>query len=60
MIGVKLKIKYKNKLLIGTPRKLLDCSYAKMNGWRSKTNLKDILRTYKHFLNEIKFNDIKK
>tara|TARA_B110000238_G_C16032370_1_gene398114 strand:+ start:17 stop:964 length:948 start_codon:yes stop_codon:yes gene_type:complete len=61
VIGVKLKIKYKNKLLIGTPRKLLDCSYAKMNGWRSKTNLKkDILRTYKHFLNEIKFNDLKK
>tara|TARA_B100000787_G_scaffold112591_1_gene83850 strand:+ start:335 stop:1282 length:948 start_codon:yes stop_codon:yes gene_type:complete len=61
VIGVKLKIKYKNKLLIGTPRKLLDCSYAKMNGWKSRTNLKkDILKTYKHFLNEIEFNDVKK
>ena len=53
IIGVKLKIRYKNKHLTGTPRKLLDCSYAKKNGWKSKTNLKvDILKTYKHFLNE--------
>ena len=29
IIGVKLKIKYKKNSLIGTPRKLLDCSYAK-------------------------------
>jgi GDP-L-fucose synthase len=53
IIGVKLKINYKNKSLIGTPRKLLDCSYAKKNGWKSKTNLeKDILKTYNHFLSE--------
>ena len=53
IIGVKLKIRYKNKHLTGTPRKFLDCSYAKKNGWKSKTNLKtDLLKTYKHFLND--------
>jgi GDP-L-fucose synthase len=53
IIGVKLKIKYKNKSLIGTPRKLLDTSFAKKHGWKSKTNLrKDILKTYNHFLGE--------
>ncbi len=52
ILGVKLKIKYKDKSLIGTPRKLLDCSYAKKIGWKSKTDLeKDILTTYKYFLN---------
>ena len=61
IIGVKLKIKYKDKSLIGTPRKLLDSSYAKKNGWKSKTNLKrDILKTYKSFLNEISSKEIKK
>ena len=53
VIGVKLKIKYKNRSLIGTPRKLLDTSFAKSQGWKSKTNLKkDILKTYNHFLSE--------
>ena len=53
IIGVKLKIRYKNKSLTGTPRKLLDCTYARKNGWKSKTNLKiDILKTYKQFLND--------
>ena len=61
IIGVKLKIKYKNKLLIGTPRKLLDSSYAKKNGWRSKTNLKrDISKTYTSFLDEIAFKEFKR
>ena len=61
IIGVKLKIKYKNKLLTGTPRKLLDSSYAKKNGWKSKTELKrDILETYKHFLNETNLKELKK
>tara|TARA_B100000780_G_C20851673_1_gene338483 strand:+ start:26 stop:487 length:462 start_codon:yes stop_codon:yes gene_type:complete len=60
IIGVKLKIKYKNKLLTGTPRKLLDSSYAKKNGWKSKTNLKrDILKTYNHFLKEIELKESK-
>jgi len=56
IVGVELKIKYKNKLLIGTPRKLLDSSYAKKNGWKSKANLeRDILKTYKSFLSETTF-----
>ena len=60
IIGVKLKIKYKNKLLTGTPRKLLDSSYARKNGWKSKTNLKrDILKTYNHFLKEIELKKFK-
>ena len=51
IVGVNVKIKYKNKLLSGTPRKLLNCNYAKENGWKSNTNLKkDILKTYKYFL----------
>ena len=59
IIGVKLKIKYKNKSLIGTPRKLLDSSFARKNGWKSKTDLKkDILETYKHFLKETTFERI--
>jgi GDP-L-fucose synthase len=59
IIGVKLKIKYKNKSLIGTPRKLLDSSFARKNGWKSKTNLKkDILETYKHFLKETTFERV--
>ena len=59
IIGVKLKIKYKNKSLIGTPRKLLDSSFARKNGWKSKTDLKkDILETYKHFLKETAFERI--
>ena len=59
IIGVRLKIKYKNKLLTGTPRKLLDSSYARKNGWKSKTNLKkDILETYKQFLKETTFEKV--
>tara|TARA_B100000787_G_C16163601_1_gene282707 strand:+ start:306 stop:1247 length:942 start_codon:yes stop_codon:yes gene_type:complete len=50
IIGVRLKIKYKNKLLTGTPRKLLDTSLAKKYGWHSKTNLNiDLLKTYSSF-----------
>ncbi len=60
IIGVKLKIKYKNKSLAGTPRKLLDSSCARKNGWKSKTNLKrDILNTYNHFLKEIELKELK-
>jgi len=61
IIGVKLNIKYKNKLLIGTPRKLLNSSYAKRNGWKPETKLKrDILKTYKFFLKENSINKNKK
>ena len=53
IIGVKLLIKYKKNSLVGTPRKLLDCSYAKKNGWKSSTNLnKDIKKTYLNFLSK--------
>ena len=60
-IGVKLKIKYKNKLLSGTPRKLLDSTYARKNGWKSQTKLKrDLIKTYNHFLKEIELKKFKK
>ena len=59
IIGVKLKIKYKKKSLVGTPRKLLDSSFATKNGWKSKTNLKkNILETYKQFLKETAFERV--
>ncbi len=52
-MDINLKIKYKNKSLKGTPRKLLDSSIAKKYGWVSKTDLKkDILVTYQSFLKE--------
>jgi GDP-L-fucose synthase len=51
IIGVKLHIKYINKNLTGTPRKILDISIAKKYGWRSNTNLiRDLKYTYKVFL----------
>lgn len=51
IIGVKLYIKYVNKNLIGTPRKILDTSLAKKYGWSSNTNLiRDLKYTYKAFL----------
>jgi GDP-L-fucose synthase len=51
IIGVKLHIKYVNKKLTGTPRKILDISLAKKYGWRSNTNLiRDLKYTYKVFL----------
>lgn len=51
IIGVKLYIKYVNKNLTGTPRKILDISLAKKYGWRSNTNLiRDLKDTYKAFL----------
>ena len=37
--NTKLKIKYINKSLIGTPRKVMDCSLAKKLGWRSKIDI---------------------
>ncbi len=57
VIGVSLKIKYKNKSLTGTPRKLLDTSLAKKYGWKSKTNLNsNFLETYNSFKNTLKKN----
>ena len=41
-LQLKLKIKNKNnRLLDGTPRKLLDCSLARKYGWKAKISLKD-------------------
>ena len=54
IIGVKLHIKYVNKNLTGTPRKILDISLAKKYGWRPNTNLiRDLNYTYKVFLQKV-------
>ena len=48
----KIKIKYDKFKPNGTPRKVLDVSLAKKNGWQHKISLKDaIRRTYKDYLN---------
>ena len=61
ILGVKLKITYKDKSLIGTPRKLLDSSLAKKYGWKSKTNLKkNLLETYNFYLKELKLDNKKR
>ena len=39
ILNINLKIKYINKQLSGTPRKLLDCTLAKKLGWKSKISL---------------------
>ena len=54
IIGVKLHIKYVNKNLTGTPRKILDISLAKKYGWGPNTNLiRDLKYTYKVFLQKV-------
>ena len=40
-LQLKLKIKYQNKKLDGTPRKLLDSSLAKKYGWKAKISLEE-------------------
>ena len=53
--NVKLKIKYINKSLTGTPRKLLSVSKAKKYGWKTKTDIKKGLKlTFKSFNKEYK------
>ena len=53
--NVDLKIKYINKNLIGTPRKLLSVSRAKKYGWKTKTDIKKGLKlTYESFKNGYK------
>ena len=48
--NAKLKIKYINKSLTGTPRKLLSVSKAKKYGWKTKTDIKKGLKlTYESF-----------
>ena len=51
-LDLKIKIKFdKNKVLDGTPRKILNCSVARSYGWRSKTSLElGFNETFKHFV----------
>lgn len=50
-LNINLKIKYINKSLVGTPRKVLDCSVAKNNGWKYSTSIEDgINLTIKDFI----------
>jgi GDP-L-fucose synthase len=50
IINFKGKIFFRNKLLNGVPRKLLNISIAKKNGWKPKTSLDEgIIRTIKFF-----------
>ena len=47
---VKLKIKYINRSLTGTPRKLLSIYKAKKYGWKTKTDIKKGLKlTFESF-----------
>ncbi len=50
-LNINLKIKYINKSLVGTPRKILDCSVAKSNGWKYSTSIENgINLTIKDFI----------
>ena len=50
-LNINLKIKYINKSLVGTPRKVLDCSVAKSNGWKYSTSIENgINLTIKDFI----------
>lgn len=50
-LKVNLKIKYVNKSLVGTPRKILDCSLARKYGWKSTVSTKcGIKMTVKDFV----------
>jgi len=51
ILGVNLKIKFINPKLVGTPRKILDCSLAKKLGWVSRTDIEEgIKETIKDFI----------
>jgi GDP-L-fucose synthase len=48
--NVNLEIKYINKKLVGTPRKILDCSIAKKMGWKPSISIfKGIKKTVEDF-----------
>ena len=50
-LKIKMKIKFDRQFPDGTPRKVLDISVAKKNGWAAKTDLKTGFdKTYKEFL----------
>ena len=56
---INLKIKYINKNLNGTPRKILDCSLARRFGWKSSYSLEKGLKiTISDFIKN--FNNYKK
>jgi len=49
-LDLKIKIKFDNRYPDGTPRKVLDTSLAKKNGWVAKTDLENgFNKTYKEF-----------
>jgi GDP-L-fucose synthase len=51
----RIKIRYDKSKPNGTPRKIMDVSLARKNGWKSKINLKDAIKmTYKDFLSKKK------
>ena len=50
IMNVKFKIKYINKNLLGTPRKILDCSLARKYNWKPRYSIEEGLRlTIKEF-----------
>ena len=50
-LDLKIKIKFDNRYPDGTPRKVLDSSLAKKNGWVAKTDLETgFNKTYKEFI----------
>jgi len=52
-LDLKMKIKFDNRYPDGTPRKVLDISLAKKNGWVAKTNLETgFNKTYKDFIDK--------
>ena len=52
-LDLKIKIKFDNRYPDGTPRKVLDTSLAKKNGWVAKTNLETgFNKTYKEFIDK--------
>jgi|TARA_B110000114_G_scaffold176874_1_gene208026 GDP-L-fucose synthase len=50
-LNLKIKIKFDNRYPDGTPRKILDTSLAKKNGWVAKTDLETgFNKTYQEFI----------
>ena len=49
-LDLKIKIKFDNRYPDGTPRKILDSSLAKKNGWVAKTDLETGFNNFKNFL----------
>jgi len=43
-LNINLKIRYINKHLVGTPRKVMNCKLSKKLGWESRISIKDGLK----------------